>query len=134
MEHRKRVKSSKPEYYFSLSQDTPVKGRHSSDVMWKMERPNATQEGGTRKLSLPGGSGACSHSDILPLWVSRQRVSIVTGLLFAGMLAVSQAWCVNTIHENLLWFSQLTVGYMILFSFEPLINYAHCAHARKLQY
>ncbi|XP_069565967.1 protein C-mannosyl-transferase DPY19L3 isoform X4 [Brachyistius frenatus] len=33
---------------------------------------------------------------------------MAAGLLLAGLLALTQAWCVNAIHENLLWFSQLT--------------------------
>ncbi|XP_028435499.1 probable C-mannosyltransferase DPY19L3 isoform X3 [Perca flavescens] len=33
---------------------------------------------------------------------------MAAGLLIAVLLALTQAWCVNSIHENLLWFSQLT--------------------------
>ncbi|KAA8596027.1 hypothetical protein FQN60_011318, partial [Etheostoma spectabile] len=50
--------------------------------------------------------GRCTS--VLPRWPWRQRVSMAAGLLLAGLLALTQAWCVNSIHENLLWFSQLT--------------------------
>jgi len=35
---------------------------------------------------------------------------MAAGLALAAVLAVAQAWCVNAIHENLLWFSKLMVG------------------------
>lgn len=90
MELRKRLKI---ETNLGLSQDK------SGDL-----RSAATQQEGR-------GSGTCSGSDILPSWWSWRRcVSTVAGLLLAGLLALTQAWCVNAIHENLLWFSQLMVG------------------------
>ncbi|XP_029310884.1 probable C-mannosyltransferase DPY19L3 isoform X2 [Cottoperca gobio] len=107
MELRKRVKLSKPQHHLGLSQDAPAAEGCSSNMMWRTERSNTTQEG-TAEVSLLGGSGACSGSGILPQWPRRQCVSMATGLLLAGLLALTQAWCVNAIHENLLWFSQLT--------------------------
>ncbi|XP_049458580.1 probable C-mannosyltransferase DPY19L3 isoform X2 [Epinephelus fuscoguttatus] len=107
MELRKRVKLSKLQHNSGLSRDAAAEGRCSSNMMWWTERSNATQEG-TGEVCLHGGSGTCSGSDILPRWPWRQCVSMAAGLLLAGLLALSQAWCVNAIHENLLWFSQLT--------------------------
>lgn len=111
MELRRRVKPSKLQHNLGLSQDAPAEGRSSSDMT---ERSNATQEG-TGEVSLLGGSGTCSGSGILPRWPWRQCVSMAAGVLLAGLLALTQAWCVNAIHENLLWFSQLTVGVIILY-------------------
>ncbi|XP_051236589.1 probable C-mannosyltransferase DPY19L3 isoform X3 [Dicentrarchus labrax] len=105
---RKRVKLSKLEHHLGLSQDNPAEGRWSSNIMCGTERSNATPEGGTGEVSLLGRSGTCSGSGILPWWPCRQCVSMAAGLLLAGLLALTQAWCVNAIHENLLWFSQLT--------------------------
>lgn len=109
MELRKRVKMSKLEHNLGLSQDTPAEERCSSNIMWGTKGSKATPEGGTGEVSLLGGSGTCSGSGILPLWPWRECVSMAAGLLLAGLLALTQAWCVNAIHENLLWFSQLTV-------------------------
>lgn len=107
---RKRVKLSKLEYDLGLSEDVPAEGRCSSNMMWGTATSNATLEGSSGEVSQLGGSGNCSGSGILPRWPWRQCVSMATGLLLAGLLALTQAWCVNAIHENLLWFSQLTVG------------------------
>ncbi|XP_061669514.1 probable C-mannosyltransferase DPY19L3 isoform X2 [Syngnathoides biaculeatus] len=38
----------------------------------------------------------------------RRAVATATGLATAGLLALTQACCVNALHENLLWFAQLT--------------------------
>lgn len=110
MELRKRVKRRELKHNSGLSQDAPAEGRCSSDMLWGIERSKAAQEFCTREVSLPGGSGTCSGSGISPLWPWRQCVSMAAGLVLAGLLALTQAWCVNGIHENLLWFSQLTVG------------------------
>lgn len=117
MELRKRVKLNKLEHNLGL---TAAEGRCSRNTQGT-ERSNATQEGNAGEFSLLR-SGSCSGSDILPLWPWRQCVSMAAGLLLAGLLALTQAWCVNAIHENLLWFSELTVGVMILLYFEPF-NY-----------
>ncbi|XP_042262100.1 probable C-mannosyltransferase DPY19L3 isoform X1 [Thunnus albacares] len=108
MELRKRVKLSKLEYDLGLSQDAPTEGRCSSNMMWGTATSNATPQGCLGEVSLLGGSGNCSGSGILLWWPWRQCVSMAAGLLLAGLLALTQAWCVNAIHENLLWFSQLT--------------------------
>lgn len=50
-----------------------------------------------------------------PLWLRLfdlscwQTVGMVTGLTLAGVIGFFHAWCVYSIHENLLWFSQLEV-------------------------
>ncbi|XP_039650043.1 probable C-mannosyltransferase DPY19L3 isoform X2 [Perca fluviatilis] len=107
MEVRKRVRLSKLQDNLGQSPDAPAEGRCSSNMMSGTKRSNATYQD-TGELSLLRGSGACSGSGILPWWPWRQRVSMAAGLLIAGLLALTQAWCVNSIHENLLWFSQLT--------------------------
>lgn len=115
MELRKRVKLRELKHNLGLSQDAPAEGRGGSNTMWGTERSNATRERVSGEVSVLGGSGTCSGSHILPRWPWRQCVSTAAGLVLAGLLALTQAWCVNSIHENLLWFSQLTVGVMILF-------------------
>ncbi|XP_039982062.1 probable C-mannosyltransferase DPY19L3 isoform X4 [Xiphias gladius] len=107
MELRKRVKLNELEHNLSLSQDAPSEGRCSSNSVRGTGRSNVTHEGGRGEAALFGGSGTCSGSSILPRGPWRQCVSMAAGLLLAGLLALTQAWCVNTIHENLLWFSQL---------------------------
>lgn len=37
-------------------------------------------------------------------------VAIAAGLLLAGVIGLFHAWCVYSIHENLLWFSHLKVS------------------------
>lgn len=137
MERRKRVRLSKLQHNLGLSPDAPADGRRSSNMMSGTERSNATHQD-TGELSLLRGSGACSGSGVLPRWPWRQRVSMAAGLLIAGLLALTQAWCVNSIHENLLWFSQLTVGVMILCSALMRMNHAHrrqaLAHSNSLWY
>lgn len=110
MELRKRVKSSKLEYDLGLSQNEAAERRCGSNTMWGTAASNATPEGDSGEVSPLGGSANCSGSGILLRWPWRQCVSMAAGLLLAGLLALTQAWCVNAIHENLLWFSQLTVG------------------------
>lgn len=101
MELRKRVK---PKH--GLSQDAPSEGRCNHNAL------SGTQEGGEGGVSLLGRSGSRSHSGsgVSPLQPWQQCVFMAAGLLAAVLLALTQAWCVNGLHENLLWFSQLTVG------------------------
>lgn len=108
MELRKRGKMSRLEQNSSLSQEEQAEETCSS-IVQGTEGAKATSKGGSAEVSVSGGSGTCSVSGILPLWPWRQRVSMAAGLLLAVLLALTQAWCVNAIHENLLWFSQLTV-------------------------
>lgn len=110
MELRKRVKLSKLENDLGLSQDGSAERRCSANTMWGTATSNVTPEGDSGEVSVLGGSANCSGSGILLRWPWRQCVSMAAGLLLAGLLALTQAWCVNAIHENLLWFSQLTVG------------------------
>ncbi|KAF3833181.1 hypothetical protein F7725_026846, partial [Dissostichus mawsoni] len=124
MELRKRVKLRKLQHTLGLSQDAAAAGRCSSNI-WGAGRSNASQRG-TGEGYLLGGSGACSGLEILPWWPWRQCVSMAAGLLLAGLLALAQAWCVNAIHENLLWFSQLTeVEREISFRTECLSDLIH---------
>ncbi|XP_024655257.1 protein C-mannosyl-transferase DPY19L3 isoform X1 [Maylandia zebra] len=99
MELRKRVK---PKH--GLSQDAPSEGRCNHNAL------SGTQEGGEGGVSLLGRSGSRSHSGsgVSPLRPWQQCVFMAAGLLAAVLLALTQAWCVNGLHENLLWFSQLT--------------------------
>lgn len=112
MELRKRGNLRELQHSLGLSQDAPAGGGCSSNVMRGTERSNATPKRGAADPLLRG-SGTRSGSGILPRWPWRQCVSMAAGLLLAGLLALTQAWCVNAIHENLLWFSQLTVGVLI---------------------
>ncbi|XP_013764591.1 probable C-mannosyltransferase DPY19L3 isoform X1 [Pundamilia nyererei] len=99
MELRKRVK---PKH--GLSQDAPSECRCNHNAL------SGTQEGGEGGVSLLGRSGSRSHSGsgVSPLRPWQQCIFMAAGLLAAVLLALTQAWCVNGLHENLLWFSQLT--------------------------
>lgn len=109
MKLRKRVKLSKLEHNLVLVHDAPAEGRCSRNILWGAEGFKATLEGGGGKVSLLEEPGTFSASGIPPLWPWRHCVTMAAGLLLAGLLGLAQAWCVNAIHENLLWFSQLTV-------------------------
>lgn len=82
------------------------------------------QEGGRRGLPPLERSGCHSGSGASPWWPWQQCVPMAAGLSLAVLLALTQAWCVNAIHENLLWFSQLTVG-IVTFQFEHLMKQTH---------
>lgn len=74
-----------------------------------------------------GSSGTEEHTRVLKArqWVDRscwnstwtrfidlccwQHVCMVSGLTLAGVIGLFHAWYVYSIHENLLWFSQLEV-------------------------
>lgn len=53
----------------------------------------------------------CCHSSWIKLKDLRcwKTVAMVAGLTLAGVIGLFHAWYVNSIHENLLWFSQLEV-------------------------
>ncbi|XP_030576687.1 probable C-mannosyltransferase DPY19L3 isoform X1 [Archocentrus centrarchus] len=102
MELRKRVKLQQLQHHSGLSQEAPSEGRCNHNVMSGM------QEGGRRGLSPLGRSGCHSGSGVSPWWPWQQCVPMAAGLLLAVLLGLTQAWTVNAIHENLLWFSQLT--------------------------
>ncbi|KAM4593950.1 protein C-mannosyl-transferase DPY19L3 isoform 2-T2 [Odontesthes bonariensis] len=108
MQFRKRVKLNQLQLNSGLSQDGSAVGRFNSNMMLGPERSARLQEGVRGRVSQLGLSGTFSCSDILPRWPWQQCVSMAAGLILGGLLAVTQAWCVNAIHENLLWFSQLT--------------------------
>lgn len=109
MGFRKRVRQSHLESNLRFSPDGSA-DRCNNDKMMAPTRFDATQEGVGGKVSLLGQVGSLSGSCILLRWPWQQCVSMAAGLFLAGLLAMTQAWCVNTIHENLLWFSELTVG------------------------
>lgn len=123
MELRRRVKPSKLDGNAGIVQETPAEGGRCSGEARGPDQGQSTGEGGgPGKAPLLRGSGTCSGSGILSRWPWRQWVSIAAGLLLAALLALAQAWSVNAIHENLLWFSQLTVGVLVLFSFQPFVK------------
>lgn len=105
MELRKRAKLNRPERNLGPS----AQERCLGNIVWGSEKSKATLDGSTGEVALSGGSSIWCGLGILPLWPWRQCVSMAAGLSLAGLLALAQAWCVNAIHENLLWFSQLTV-------------------------
>ncbi|XP_037835984.1 probable C-mannosyltransferase DPY19L3 isoform X2 [Kryptolebias marmoratus] len=105
---RKRVRQSHLESNLRFSPDGSADGGCNRDTMMEPTRSDATQEGVGEGVSLLGRSGSFSGSCILLRWPWQQRVSMAAGLFLAALLAMTQAWCVNTIHENLLWFSELT--------------------------
>lgn len=134
MKLRKRVKLSKLEHNLVLLHNAPAEGRCSRNILWGAEGFKATLEGCGGKVSLLEGPGTFSASGISPKWPWRQFVTMAAGLLLAGLLSLAQAWCVNAIHENLLWFSQLTVrlirtylgpGQSLFESTERYVNFLH---------
>ncbi|XP_049573548.1 protein C-mannosyl-transferase DPY19L3 isoform X2 [Syngnathus scovelli] len=63
---------------------------------------------GTTKDEEEGDEGSSGSGSRAPRWRWRRTVATATGLTTAGLLALTQACCVNALHENLLWFQQLT--------------------------
>ncbi|XP_034039438.1 probable C-mannosyltransferase DPY19L3 isoform X2 [Thalassophryne amazonica] len=105
MTRRQRVKTSKLECKLVFSEDV-AEGRCRKAVFGK-GRSNVTHEGGSAQSRPLSESCNCSDSDTSSRWPWRRCVSMAAGLVLAVLLALSQTWCVNAIHENLLWFSQL---------------------------
>uniref|UniRef100_A0A8C5H135 Probable C-mannosyltransferase DPY19L3 n=1 Tax=Gouania willdenowi TaxID=441366 RepID=A0A8C5H135_GOUWI len=108
MELRQRAGVSRLHFNLGLSQSEPAQRRCHSRPMPGSAGSEPTQDGGPGGGSVFGGSNNCSRTEIPPFRLWRWCVSMATGLLMAALLALTQAWCVNAIHENLLWFSQLT--------------------------
>lgn len=96
-------------------------------AMEARRRGKSTQEGIADGVSL-GRSGTEEHAQLLKTrrWLDRscwnsswmrlhdlscwrQHVGMVSGLTLAGVIGLFHAWYVYSIHENLLWFSQLEV-------------------------
>lgn len=101
MECRKRKRPSE-----SYGHSDKVGDRRSpAGTAFGSKGSSRVQEG----VCLPGTSATFSGSGTLVWWPWEPCVTTTTGLLMAVVLAVAQAWCVNAIHENLLWFSQLMV-------------------------
>ncbi|XP_053732008.1 probable C-mannosyltransferase DPY19L3 isoform X2 [Synchiropus splendidus] len=103
MEVRKRTQRRDPWYNPGPWNFASAGGRVCGNRLWVGGRSDGTQERRADTMSLLREN--CSGSPCRP-W--RRCVSMAAGMLLAGLLALSQAWCVNAIHENLLWFSQLT--------------------------
>ncbi|MEQ2260239.1 hypothetical protein XENORESO_010100, partial [Xenotaenia resolanae] len=101
MEFRRRVKVNQAENSLGISPHGSAKGRCNSN---KRTEPARIKQG----VSLLGRSSSFSGSCILLRWPWQLCVSMAAGLFVAGLLAMTQAWYVNAIHENMLWFSQLT--------------------------
>lgn len=103
---RKRAKWCEPSPDAGLSGKAGAEERRSRNALWSVKGSQATSEVDTGEASTSRRSNTCCNSE---LWPWQRWVSIAAGLLLAGLLAVTQAWCVNSLHENLLWFSELTV-------------------------
>ncbi|XP_040020077.2 protein C-mannosyl-transferase DPY19L3 isoform X1 [Gasterosteus aculeatus] len=104
MEPRRRVKLSKLQPHAGPPPAAADEGRRSGNAT----RTRAEEASGE---ALPIGRPAAARrgpSSAVRRWPWRRSVSTAVGLSLAGLLALAQAWCVNAIHENLLWFSQLT--------------------------
>lgn len=110
---------------------------HWTDQQWKTEKDlrkaeKAAMEARRRGKSILekvnfSSSGTEEHTQVLKtkqwanrrcwnsLWMRRnllrcwQHVGMVASLTLAGMIGLFHSWYVYSIHENLLWFSQLEV-------------------------
>ncbi|XP_022521008.2 probable C-mannosyltransferase DPY19L3 isoform X1 [Astyanax mexicanus] len=69
-------------------------GRKEHVELWRRRRGRA-------------GDSRNSPQKGLPAWHGWQAVGMAAGLVVAGVTGLSHAWYVYSIHENLLWFSQL---------------------------
>lgn len=107
-----------------------VSGRQKKDLakaaMEARRRGKSMQDSVLDNIDL-GNSGTKEHTSILKTsqWRDRscwnsswmrlndlsywQTIGMVTGLTLAGVIGLFHAWYVYSIHENLLWFSQLEV-------------------------
>lgn len=90
MEARRRGKNIQGRVYFSSSGTE----EHTLDLKWKQWLDRSYWN--TSWMS-------CSH---LRCW---HHVGMVASLTLAGGIGLFHAWYVYSIHENLLWFSQLEV-------------------------
>lgn len=105
MEIRKRG-LSKLESYWDISQ-------------YDMSAESCVEARGGLRVSEREDSGRDSQDwyrlSIPPLW-PWQTVVIAAGLVLAVLTGLAHAWCVYSIHENLLWFSHLKVSCTLLMS------------------
>lgn len=106
---RKRAKLSELSPDAGLSQKAGTEETCSRNLICFVERSEGASEVDAGETSTRRRPNACRNSEIPPSWPWKPCVSIAAGLLLAGLLALTQAWCVNSLHENLLWFSELTV-------------------------
>ena len=111
MDLRRRVKLGEPERHWHC-RDAAAAPRDASSprptVTWKEEDAGGPAAASSTPDPESSREGRDSSS-ILPPRPWRRRVSMAAGLALAVLLALAQAWRVNAIHENLLWFSQLMV-------------------------
>lgn len=64
------------------------------------------------------------HIPVQSCWLVVVRA---VGLLLAGLIGLFHAWCVYSIHENLLWFSHLKVSSTRTFNFVTgNVAWKHC--------
>lgn len=98
-----------------LQHTTTAEERSSRNTLWMVEWFKATgrKEEGEGK-GCPGKvpllEGPLSDLGLsLSSWAWQRGLTVASGLLVALLLALTQTYWVNSIHENLLWFSQLTV-------------------------
>lgn len=94
-----------------LKHMTTAEERSSGNTLSRVECFKATgkkeEEGKGCHGKAPLLEGPLSTLGLLLSW--QQGLTVASGLLVALLLALTQAYWVNSIHENLLWFSQLTV-------------------------
>lgn len=106
---RKRAKLSELSPDVGLSLKAGTEERCRRNLISFMKRSPGASKVDPGETSTRRRSSTFSHSEIPSSWPWQPCVSIAAGLLLAGLLALTQAWCVNSLHENLLWFSELTV-------------------------
>lgn len=105
MKLRRRVKRSEVEGEVFLQDTTTAGGRSSGNTLLGAE---GFKEGHPVKVPLLEGPLFALGLSVSS-WPWWQGVTVASGLLVALLLAQAQVCWVNSIHENLLWFSQLTV-------------------------
>lgn len=109
MAPRKRARLPELSPDAGLSEKAGTEERCSRNLICSAKSSQGTSEVDSGEPSTRRRSNTRNNSEIPPSWPWQPCVSIAAGLLLAGLLALTQAWCVNSLHENLLWFSELTV-------------------------
>lgn len=94
MEARRRGKSMQDSVLDSIDLDNSGTKEHTSILKTSQWRDRSCWNSSWMRLN------------DLSCW---QTVGMVTGLTLAGVIGLFHAWYVYSIHENLLWFSQLEV-------------------------
>lgn len=116
MKHRRRGRRSELEDDGVLLQHRAEERKTVSRVDWfqatgrKEDEEEEPQGEGQEREGCPGKVPPLSALGLsLSWWAWQPGLTVASGLLVALLLALTQAYWVNSIHENLLWFSQLTV-------------------------